>query len=154
MKDDLIKHKLLGILSMQFIISGINTSENIGLTYDEILEKLKITRLDLDRLTAELFVNKEIAFQNIQGPDGLFSNEIGVMAFSTKKYKKRHNDQIINISKNITQILVPILSLLIAILAIIWKIDANSENNKKVEVLEKRIIDLEKIIKTENKKKQ
>ena len=71
---------------------------------------------------------------------GLYSTLKGVASFNDKKYTKAFFDDIINILKNIVQIVIPILSLFIAYYAIQLKIsELNNYNQKQIDTLRKEI---------------
>ncbi len=144
MSEDLLRHKLLKILSKQYIKSGQpeNSSMQIGLEYEKVLSELCITREKLDHLTAELFLNKEIALWNTNGYLGIYANEIGVTSSSNNKYKKRYQDSILKIFKLFAQIIIPILSLLVAVFSLYTKF--NSDNLERIELIEQKILLIEK----------
>ena len=144
MNEDLLRHKLLKILSKQFIKSGLpeNTSLPIGLEYKKVLSELSINREKLDKITAELFLNKEIKLWNTTGELGIYADEVGVISSSNEKYKKRHQDSILKIFKLIAQIFIPILSLLVAVISLYIKFD--SDNAKRIEKIEQKISIIEK----------
>ena len=125
---NLRKHKLLGILSEQYILSEIGETENkeIGLNDDVILEKLKMSKYKYELIKQSLLDSAEVERHNPRYILGLYSTLKGVASFNDKKYTKAFFDDIINILKNIVQIVIPILSLFIAYYAIQLKISENS----------------------------
>lgn len=139
MSEDLQRHKLLKILSKQYIKSGLpeNNSLPIGLEYEKVLSKLCINREKLDNITAELFLNNEIKLWNANGALGICTDEVGVISSSNEKYKKRHQDSILKIFKLIAQIFIPILSLLVAVFSLYIKFD--SDNAKRIEKIEQKM---------------
>lgn len=139
---NLRKHKLLGILSEQYILSEIGETENkeIGLNDDVILEKLKMSKYKYELIKQSLLDSSEVERHNPRYILGLYSTLKGVASFNDKKYTKAFFDDIINILKNIVQIVIPILSLFIAYYAIQLKIsEVNNYNQKQIDTLRKEI---------------
>ena len=139
---NLRKHKLLGILSEQYILSEIGETENkeIGLNDDVILEKLKMSKYKYELIKQSLLDSAEVERHNPRYILGLYSTLKGVASFNDKKYTKAFFDDIINILKNIVQIVIPILSLFIAYYAIQLKIsEVNNYNQKQIDTLRKEI---------------
>ena len=139
---NLRKHKLLGILSEQYILSEIGETENkeIGLNDDVILEKLKMSKYKYELIKQSLLDSSEVERHNPRYILGLYSTLKGVASFNDKKYTKAFFDDIINILKNIVQIVIPILSLFIAYYAIQLKIsEVNNYNQKQIDTLLKEI---------------
>jgi hypothetical protein len=142
MMMNLRKHKLLGILSKQYILSEIGESENgeIGLNNDIIIKGLKMSKYKYELIKQSLLDSGEVERHNPKYILGLYSTLKGVASFNDKKYTKAFFDDIINILKNIVQIVIPILSLFIAYYAIKLKIsEVNNYNQKQIDTLRKEI---------------
>jgi len=141
MNYNLKRHKLLYILSTQKTLKelkGINNSdENIyiekHLSYLYILKVLKVSGYELNILMKELTENNEIDYYlwNDEDKRGLFATSKGLTSFANKKYIKLFWDNIINNSKSVVQIFIPILSLIIAYLAITTKLDNKKKQDEK-----------------------
>jgi len=58
------------------------------------------------------------------------------------KYKKRYQDSILKIFKLFAQIIIPILSLLVAVFSLYTKF--NSDNLERIELIEQKILLIEK----------
>lgn len=97
---------------------GIGEQTIIGISYEDILQNLNCSLDELHLITSELFENKEIKYYNVNGIEGLCCTLKGVVAFSNNKYKNDAIDPYILRAKNISTILVPILSLIITIIAL------------------------------------
>jgi len=139
---NLRKHKLLGILSEQYILSEIGETENkeIGLNDDIILSKLNMSKYKYELIKQSLLDSGEVDRHNPRYILGLYSTLKGVSAFNDRKYTKAFSDDIINIFKNIVQIVIPVLSLLIAYYAIQLKIsEVNNHTQKQIDTLQQEI---------------
>jgi len=152
MMMNLRKHKLLAILSKQYILSEIGESENgeIGLNDDIIIKELKMSKYKYQLIKQSLLDSEEVKRHNPKYILGLHATLKGVASFNDKKYTKAFFDDLINILKNFVQIVIPILSLLIAYYAIQLKIsEVNNHNQKQIDTLRKEIKILKSNLKSE-----
>ena len=126
------KHKLLKILSKQYALSWQSDNEPHGLTEEEIIKQLSIDDYELKIIITDLCTNNETQHYKPDEISGWAATKDGIISYNTKKYIHANNKLIWDIVKNWTQTLIPILSLIIAILAI--KSD-NEAINKELEEL-------------------
>ncbi|SEB01100.1 hypothetical protein SAMN05443667_11531 [Flavobacterium gillisiae] len=139
MNNNRLKHKLLKILSKQYVISGFENAENteIGLNDDIILPLLKVSIEEYELLKMSLFEEKEVFRHNPKYKLGLYATDKGVASFVNKKYKKRNEDIILNWFKVFVQIVVPVLALIIAVLSLTIKLDTlKMQSDKELQKLE------------------
>ncbi len=145
MNDNLKRHKILEILSKQFIkVETEDSSEAIGVSFEDLQVKLNCSKIELRRVSSTLYDNKEVDYMDI-GLVGMFATEKGLSAYSDEKYKRESNLRLKNNIKDIVQIVVPILSLLIAYLALSFKINKlNEQNEKELKEINKKLLFHEK----------
>ncbi len=146
MNNNILKHKLLKILSKQYIISGFENAENaeIGLDDDVILPLLNISVEKYELLKMSLFEEKEVFRHNPKYKLGLYATDKGVASFVNKKYKKNNEDIIINWFKIFVQIVVPVLALVVAILSLTMKLDSlKMQSDKELQEI-KNIVQKQK----------
>lgn len=141
MNDNLKRHRLLQLLSQHFIkVETEDSSDPIGISFEDLQSKLDCSKIELRRISSTLYDNKEVDYMDI-GVVGMFATEKGLSAYSDKKYKRESNLRLKNNIKDLIQITVPLLSLIIAFLALTSKIDTlNKQNEKQMNCLEKKIL--------------
>ena len=124
------KHKVLELLtfSKNFQLDENNLMEK-GLSFEEILSNLKVSETELNVIISELYENKEIK----KGHDGLIIEKKGISSFSNNLYIKTSRNYNLSLIKDYVQIIVPILTSIIAIIAI------SNNNNRKIEQRLERI---------------
>ncbi|WP_299278932.1 hypothetical protein [uncultured Psychroserpens sp.] len=128
------RHKVLKSLSESRIKFDSGTGESgwkLGVGFDTLCKSLKCDREKLEVILSELYLNKDIEYTNVD-VDEVFSTQQGLVTFASKKYIKENNKLILNWLKNFNQILIPVLSLIIAIVALTIKfnsIQKEIENN-------------------------
>ena len=147
MNKNLQRHKLLEILSLQYINSDIDPDLNIHVSCKEIYSKLKISEFDLYMIIKELTSNEEIDyyFWNDEDKKGLYAKPNGVTAFTNNKYVRLRNKQLKENIKDIVQIFIPVISLIIAFIALTIKFNNNKvENDQQFQLIKNDIKDLKK----------
>lgn len=135
MNKNLAKHKLLYILSNQYVI-GWRTKEACGLSESAIKNELSISDFQLKILITDLCQNDEAKHYKPEEDEGWMATNKGVSSFNNKKYKLINRKNIWNPIKNWVQTLIPVLSLIITILVIL-KNDITT--NKELLELRERI---------------
>jgi hypothetical protein len=145
MNLNLKKHNLLELLSKQSVNFDLGKTTNFSVSITIILKKLDINEFLLYPIISELIVNKEIDyyFWNEIEKKGLFATPLGVSSYSNKKYKKLFFSNIRNNSKDLVQIIIPIVSLLITLLIVKDNLSKESKYNTQVKELKERIEKLE-----------
>ncbi|SCZ01732.1 hypothetical protein [Flavobacterium caeni] len=147
MNRDKKRHKILEILSKQFLACEAGSERILGVKFEEITKYVGCDEKTLRELSSILYENKEIGYHDAHGVTGMYSKEAGVAAYSDRKYLRLAYKNKIDKVKDIIQIVIPIISLLIALAAIFFKVETfNRENEQKFKILE------EKIKRLENKK--
>lgn len=129
------KHKVLKLLtfSKNFQLDENNLMEK-GLSYKDILNNLNVSETELNIIISELYENKEIK----NGHDGLIIEKKGISSFSNNFYIKQSRNYKLNLIKDYVQIIVPILTSIIAIIAV---------SNNNTSKIEKKINEIENQLK-------
>lgn len=121
MRYNRVRHKLLKELSKKYQ-KNLESSSGLqsGLRKNEISNLLLFRANKMEIIISELLDSEEIIYcDEGGGNEGFMINPLnGYKALSNRKYIRQNNDIIINALKNIVQILIPILSLLIAYTAL------------------------------------
>jgi len=139
MKYDLKKHELLGILvgnTLKFDSDELPDNEPMGVSFDEIKKKMKCDMIELNLIASELYVNKEIEFYDNE-IKGMCCIHNGKVSFSTNKYKNRYYDRVRDYVKFIFQLLIPALSLIVAIIALKYSAQ-NKETTQQIQELKEK----------------
>ncbi|KIA88415.1 hypothetical protein [Kaistella jeonii] len=137
MNNNRVKHKILKHLSISYVAMKndnlANPEYNFGLSYERL--QLLIKEEDNEAFNVFQYLNEtnEVGVKNI-GFDGLYLTSNGYISFAEEKYLKRNQNILLKFLKNVVQILIPILSLIIAITALTIK---NSKLEKRIENIEK-----------------
>lgn len=157
------RHKILKLLSPSFILfnSDQMTSEDkFGVSFDNLERELKYNRNDCEKVFSRLYSDEEVKYTNTSVV-GLHLTQKGLDSFTNKKYLKENYDLIIDWIKDFVQIIIPILSLLIAFFALTSRFNSISEKieNKvnentsvKIHQLQLQIDSLKNIKNLENNK--
>lgn len=165
MKRDLERHKLLKILAARRIKfeGGIHSEdERLGISFDELTNKMNCDILNLNLIASELYDNKEVKHHNAYGINGLFCEKEGLTSFANNKYKARYLRDIWTNLLTISQIIVPILALVIALVTVLNS-RQSKEHTEEIQLLRTqlnklkvqqdsqtdRISNIESIIKTD-----
>lgn len=129
------KHKVLKLLtfSNNFQLDENNLMEK-GLSFKDILKKLNVSETELNIIISELFENKEIK----KGHDGLIIEKKGISSFSNNFYIRESRNYKLNLTKDYVQIIVPILTSIIAIIAV---------TNNNTSKIERKLNEIEKQLK-------
>lgn len=153
MKNNLRRHRLLEILKDKYFNQIQPGEKVIGVSWDDLMTKLNCTLDKLIEISSPLYDEKEIDNYDAYGVKGVFIKMKGVSSYTTEKYKRENTRLIFEAAKNWVQTIIPLLSLLIAIYALII-----SENRIKIrdneiikfkiriEELESEVIDIDKRI--------
>ena len=126
MNSNLLRHRILGILTKQYIISE-KSDEPLGVSFTVIESELKCTDVFLRQSISELYDNKEIGYHDTYDIIGVHATEKGVASFSNKKYLRIYWTSIKDSIKYWFQILVPVLSLLVALVAVSHDLKKHNE---------------------------
>lgn len=150
------RHYLLKKLSEKFIENRENPSDqadSVGLSYAEIDLLLKSNKKNRELVLSELEKCDEIVYYNLKEKGCFIEPKNGLSALTEKKYLRKNEEIIINWTKNIVQIFIPIASLIIAYLALTLKINTfQKTNTKEIEQIEQKLIKLEKKINDKERK--
>lgn len=143
------RHKVLGLLSksrIQFDSGKIESDFKLGVSFEELQKELKCDLNTCELIYSTLYYEKEVEHTDT-AVYGLFSTQKGLTSYSEKKYLKENEKLIVNYLRNFVQIVIPILSLIVAILALTLKLDnVKEETDRKIEHLKKTIDEQEKIL--------
>ncbi|GAA4276000.1 hypothetical protein [Aquimarina mytili] len=108
---------------------------------------MKCNRFELEKISSELYQNKEIGYYDYDFK-GLYIEEKGVASYSNKKYYSLFINWITDSIKLGVQIFIPVLSLLIAYMALSLKLkNTNIENERRIIHLENKLKYFEKQVK-------
>jgi hypothetical protein len=166
MKRDLKRHKLLKILAdirVKFEAQQLSENEHLGVSFDELTKKMNCDIIKLNLIASELYDNKEIKHHNAHGIYGLFCEKEGLTSFANNKYKARYLRDIWTNLFTISQIIVPILALVIALVTVLDS-RQSKERIEEIQLLRKelyklqvqqdsqtnKILNLESILKTDS----
>ena len=132
------RHKLLGVLSKQRGDLKLRKADPmiLGVSSESILKDLNCSEDELELITSELRTQDEIKDFDADGVKGFFARPNGVSAFSNKKYLRLNNSRIKNNAKDLVQIIIPVLSLLITLVVILKD---NSKNTKEIQTIEQKL---------------
>jgi hypothetical protein len=146
------RHKLLELLSKHRNDVKLKKAKHhaLGLSFEDIYNELNCNEDELQLIVAELYTCEEIGYHDTYDIVGLFARNNGLTSFSNKKYKRINNAFVKNSIKDLVQIIIPVLSLIITVLVII---NNNSKTSKEIKVIEQKIELLQKQINTVPKKK-
>ncbi|MCL5130533.1 hypothetical protein [Algibacter sp. L4_22] len=145
MNLELKRHKLLGILSKQRNDLELKKAEYnaLGVPFEKIYSELNCNEDELKLITSELYTADEIGYHNAYDIVGVFAKDNGLSAFANKKYSRIYWKRVSDLTKNAIQIIIPVLSLLIAFIALSIKIESlNKTTDNKLDNLEKQVIEL------------
>jgi len=135
MKRDLKRHKLLKILAARRVKfeAGIHSEdERLGISFDDLTNKMSCDILKLNLIASELYDNKEVKHHNAYGINGLFCEKEGLTSFANNKYKARYWKDLWSNLFTISQIIVPILALVITLVAVL---DSRQSRGHTEEIL-------------------
>jgi hypothetical protein len=155
MKLDLKKHKLLTLLSDKTIRaeSGqLLEGESLGVSFEDLTKEMRCDILKLNLIAAELYLNKEIGYFDNE-IKGLFCDKNGLISFSNNKYKERYWKSFWDKMLTANKLLIPILSLIVAILAISLSMSDKEYKTDLHKIIQsqERILLLEKTIEFQSK---
>ena len=98
----------------------------LGKSFDDICRELKCDRNTCEEIFSKLYLNEEVKYTNVTWK-GLYLTKNGLNSYASKKYLKENNSIVFGWFKVFTQIVVPIMSLMIAVLALTLKFDSITE---------------------------
>lgn len=96
--------------------------ENLGVNFVEIYKTLNINESEFKKIAARLYNEQEIKYTNVD-VEGVYSTSKGLESYIDKKYLREYQNRIITLSKDISQITIPILSLVVAIIVLSLKLE-------------------------------
>jgi len=141
MKRDLQRHKLLKLLSdrrVKFESNQLSEGERLGIPFEELTQKMNCDILKLNLIASELYDNKEIKHHNAYNINGLFCEKEGLTSFANSKYKARYWRDLWTNLFSISQLIVPILALVIALIAVIDS-RQNKVHTEEIQLLRKEL---------------
>jgi len=145
MNNNLNRHRLLKILSEQYIKSNVG-DEPLGVSWEEIETKMNCTRSQLMEISATLFDEEEVDAHNAFGIEGLYAKVKGASSYTTKKYKRENDKLLFEQTKNWIQILIPVLSLSITLYVVINSERRIDNKNTEINQFDSRLKGIEKSI--------
>ncbi|RZL32272.1 MAG: hypothetical protein EOO96_14455 [Pedobacter sp.] len=147
MKIDKLRHEVLGLLSAKSVESINKGNKDICVEKSRIKEFLADDAKRWPLILSELLEVNEIKPYHLNEQHGFFSTDLGNMAYSNKKYLLRHENFMINRTKNFLQIAIPLLSVMITIFVLVMSEIRLDRKNTQINDL------LIRISKIENNKK-
>lgn len=144
------RHKLLELLSKHRNNVELKKAKYnaLGVSFTELYAELNCNDDKLQIITAELYTSDEIGYHDAHNITGLFAKNNGLSAFSNKKYIKLFWENIFNVSKNIVQIFIPVLALIVAILSFTLKFDnLQKQSEKELQEVKSLLLEQQKRIK-------
>ncbi|MBX2963743.1 MAG: hypothetical protein KF687_14630 [Cyclobacteriaceae bacterium] len=146
MDNNLKRHRLLKILAGKYIKVNLKEENALGVSYEDLRDKLNCGQGELLELGFALREEEEIDFHDAHNIKGFYCKEKGIASFNTKKYVRLNEKLIFDRVKNLVQTLIPILSLVITIGVItISEIRLNAKQDE-IERIENRLKEIELII--------
>jgi len=154
MKRDLQRHKLLRLLSdrrVKFESNQLSEGERLGISFEELMQKMNCDIIKLNLIASELYDNKEIKHHNAYNINGLFCEKEGLTSFANNKYKARYWRDLWSNLFTLSQIIVPILALAVALVAVI-----NSQQNKghseEIQLLKREMYSVQEQLRSQTNK--
>ena len=144
------RHKLLELLSKQRNNVELKKAKYnaLGVSFTDLYVELNCNDDELQIITAELYTSDEIGYHDAHNITGLFAKNNGLSAYSNKKYIKLFWENIFNVSKNIVQIFIPVLALIVAILSFTLKFDnLQKQSEKELQEVKSLLLEQQKRIK-------
>lgn len=135
MKDDLKRHKLLKILSenaIKFETGELGNNQPMGVSFYELSKKLNCAPVKLHLIGAELLKNEEISHHDELYVVGFSCYKNGLISFANNKYKARFWKDFWNNLFTISQIIVPIMALAVALITVL---DSRQSKEQSEEIL-------------------
>ena len=126
------RHKTLKFLSHNRVLFDSGQTENnfsLGKSFTDIEEELNYDRSNCELVFSKLYFDEEVKHTNTS-VFGLYLTQKGLDSFTNKKYVKENNKIIVNWFRNFAQIVIPILSLSVAILVLFLKFNSISADIK------------------------
>ena len=142
MNTNIYRHKILKHLSKKLLTGGSRdiNDDLVYFSYSEIRDILNYKKNDLRLIITELIENKEISYHFGAKGKGLICNNLGLISYSNKKYLKIYRTEIITLIKDCVQIFIPVMSLLIAYIALTIKFgDIDKTTKERIESMQHKI---------------
>ena len=133
------QHKLLKLLSNQFVEWDKTHTGTVAVPFDTICKELNCNKEQLHIITAQLFSEKEVGLYNVSGVEGLYIDKAGLSSYAGKKYLKEKKTKYFDEIKNWVQVTIPVLSLLLAILIFIRSNDTLTKQDKELQAAKKQV---------------
>lgn len=162
MRNNRKKHKTLKFLSDNFIELNSSTTKNpnfqFGKSFEDIESELKLDKLSCEKVYARLELEEEVGVIDTK-IKGLHLTQKGLDSYVSKKYLLENENIILSWFKVFVQIFIPIVSLIIALLALSLKFNSITDNiEKKVSAKYKQELEqieskLDSILQLENNRK-
>jgi len=156
MKHDLKRHRLLKMLSiktLKFNSGELAQNEAMGISFGEIMAKMKCDKLELNLIAAELYLNKEIGYHDALDVTGMYCDEKGLTAFSNNKYKARYWKDFWNNLLTVSQVIVPIMALAVALVTVLDS-RRSREHTEEILLLRKELNTQQELLNTQTNKIQ
>lgn len=147
MRLDLKRHKLLKILSekrVRFESDELPKDEALGVSFDELTNKIKCSMLKLNLIAAELYNNNEVSYHNAFEIKGICCEKNGLASFANNKYKARYWRDLWTNLLTINQIIIPIMALAIALITVLDS-RQSKEHTEEILLLRKEIHKLQEL---------
>ncbi|TJY31311.1 hypothetical protein [Pontimicrobium aquaticum] len=123
------------------------TADRVGLTFDEIEEKLKISPHKRELILSELNKADEIVFFSLDKLGCMIDEKNGIPALTDKKYINRNWKIILDWIKNFVQIVIPVLALVIAYVSLTSKLDSlKTQSDKELQEVKNIMLEQKKRI--------
>lgn len=145
MNNNLNRHKLLKILSEQYIKANQGNGP-LGVSWDELQSRMNCTLDKLMEISAPLYEAEEVARHGAHGVNGVYAKMKGVSSYTTKKYKRENNKLIFDLLKNWVQILIPLISLFVTLYVVISSERRMNKKSEEINRLENRLKEMERNI--------
>lgn len=139
MSNNLFYHSLLSILNQQRQIGHYGDGNSIGVSFIDLKKKFNLNEGEILNKSSKLFLEDEIGYHNAHNIVGLCLTTKGEVAFVEKKYKKEFQKSIISIIKDIVQIAIPVLALILSFVIFLESKNKIQEIETRMNIIEKKI---------------
>lgn len=156
MKLDLKRHKLLKLLAdnaIKFEVGELPHNRPMGVSFYDLSIKMKCDVYKLHVIAAELLKNEEISGHDEFNVVGFSCYKNGLTSFSNNKYKARYWKDFWNNLFTISQIIVPILALVITLVTIIMSMQTK-EHTEEILLLRKELNTQQELLNSQTNKIQ
>jgi len=130
MDKNIKRHKFLKLLANERkdLISKNDSNDIIGISREKLMKKLRCSNLGLNIIISEPILSKEIDHYDRDGIKGFYLRDEGFKELVDRKYIRRFWKYYGDKTKKAIDISIPVLSLIVAIIAVSYSKASQKEN--------------------------